>query len=202
MNASPSAVGCIRCPIRAIRFEPRRDLLRFWWFTGVKFLFAKWVKIAPRRTPSAEGALLLEGLLGHLRLPEEPVGGSAAVPNVFCSRYLRAHDPGPAAYLSFLSPANEAIPHNLENGFPALPFPLSALQSHHYKAAEAGPTSRLRAWTPRPTERALTVNLCCSMSFTRTVRNARMKGAQNTASRNRRGCCRQSLATDLSPSGM
>ena len=107
--------------------------------------------------------------------PEEPVGGSAAVPNLFARPYLRAHDPGPPAYLSFLSPANEAIPHNLENGFPALPFPLSALQSHHYKAAEAGPPKRLRAWTPRPTERALTVNLCCSMSFTRTVRNARIE---------------------------
>jgi hypothetical protein len=86
VNASPSAVGCIRCPIRAIRFEPRRDLLRFWWFTGVKFLFAKWVKIAPRRTPSAEGA----PDLGHLRLPEEPVGGSAAVPNLF-ARAICAH---------------------------------------------------------------------------------------------------------------
>ena len=49
----------------------------------------------PRTT--AEGA----PDLGHLRLPEEPVGGSAAVPNLFARAYLRAHDPGPPAYLSF-----------------------------------------------------------------------------------------------------
>jgi hypothetical protein len=62
--------------------------------------------------------------------------------------YLRAHDPCPPANLSVLPPADEARPRNLENGFSAVPFSLSALQSHNHKAAERGLASHSQVSAP------------------------------------------------------